>query len=175
MKLEYDIYSVSVNYIPTSPPRRKGILSLCTSANWGHCPNLYCKPFPWIIIQLNDLCVTSSFFNKLQQDLGNFAIMWIFSWYVINIFPSNWLCLLSAPCCIFAYFLLKSLTSVHSVLSTSNLTKINTNPFMYYSTWNTQNLARQLKSPWWCWCVIFSPLCGIIECLNISSLTLQKG
>lgn len=165
---------LSVNCIPTFPPRRKGILSLCTSVSWEHCPNLYCKPLPRIVMQLNYLCVPSSFFNKLQHDLGNLTTAQFFPWYVINIFHSYWVCLLSKSCCMLAYFLLKSLTTVHSVISTSSLIKINTNPFMCYSTWNNQNLACQLKSPWWWGPVIFSPLCGIIECLN-TSLTLQKG
>lgn len=145
VKLEYDIYSVSVNCIPTSPPIWKSIFSPCTSESWEHCLHLHCKPFPHIVMQLNYLCVTSSFFNKLQQDLGNFTIVQIFPWNVINIFHSYWVCLLSKSCSIVAYFLLKSLTIVHSVLSAPSLIKINKNHFMYYSTWNNQNLACQLK------------------------------
>lgn len=104
MKLEYEIYCVSVNCIPTSPPIQKGILSLCTSVRWGHCPHLHCKSFPKIVIQLNYLCVTSSFFNKLQEDIRKFILAWIFPWYIINIFHSYWVYLLSKSWCIFTYF-----------------------------------------------------------------------
>lgn len=172
VKLEYDIYSASLHSIPMSFPIRKDIFLLLISESWEHWPRFCCKPFPKTPMYLSYPCVTFFFFNKLQQDLGNLSITQTFPWYIAIIFIlSYWVCLLSKSCSIFAKFLLTSATSIHSVLSTSSLININKNSYMFYSTWNNQNLACQLKSSWWQVPVVFSPFSVILQNVWVSSLS----